>query len=144
MKCKLKNNGSVFVMSVFVIAMLSTLVIGMLKVNSGEIQLVQNQVYAAQALALAEAGLNAAMAKMRDDPTWQTGFVQVVIQEIPKFDGGEYSVEVDGNQVVITASVESWQGYTATIEAEVTVSADSPHIIRIDNYRVNEPVEEEE
>ena len=74
MRTRLKNNGSVFVVAIFVVAMLSTLVIGMLKINSSEIQLVQNQVYAAQALALAEAGLNAAMAEIRGDATWQTGF----------------------------------------------------------------------
>jgi len=84
MRTKLKNNGSVFVVAIFVVAMLSTLVIGMLKINSSEIQLVQNQVYAAQALTLAEAGLNAAMAEIRDNSTWQTGFEDVLLEECPK------------------------------------------------------------
>jgi len=138
MRTKLKNNGSVFVVAIFVVAMLSTLVIGMLKINSSEIQLVQNQVYAAQALTLAEAGLNAAMAEIRDNSTWQTGFEDVLLEECPKFGGGRYTVDVNDVDLTITASVESWQGYTATIQAQITVSEESPHIVRIDNYRVNE------
>jgi hypothetical protein len=143
MKRKLKYSGSVFILSVFVIAMLSTLVMGMLKVNSTEIQLVRNRIWASQALALAEGGLNVAMAEMREDPAWKTGLEHMAVPAIENFTGGEYNVEIDGNHIVITASVDSWQGYTATIEAEVTVSGDEPHIIRIDNYRVNEPIEEE-
>jgi hypothetical protein len=130
-------------LTVFVIAMLSTLVVGMLKINSEEIQLIRNQIYAAQALALAEAGLNSAMAKMREDPAWKVGWDHMAVPAKLNFTGGEFSVEVDDNKVTITASVDSWQGYTSTVEAEVTMSADSPHIIRIDNYRVNEPVVEE-
>jgi len=138
MRTRLKNNGSVFVVAIFVVAMLSTLVIGMLKINSSEIQLVQNQVYAAQALALAEAGLNAAMAEIRGDATWQTGFDSVSLDACTKFEGGWYTVDINDVDLTIVASVESWQGYTATVEAQITVSEESPHIIRIDNYRVNE------
>ena len=143
MGCKLKNNGSVFIMSVFVIAMLSTLVTGMLKVTSTDIQLVRNQIWASQALALAEGGLNAAMAELREDPTWQTGLDNMAVPAIENFTGGEYNVEIDGGQISITATVDSWQGYTATIQADVTVSSDEPHIVRIDEYRINEPIVEE-
>jgi hypothetical protein len=142
MRYELKRKGSVFLLSVFVVAMLSTLVIGMLKINSGEIQLIRNQIYASQAMALAEAGLNAALAEMRDNALWQTGFDDVIVGSTPGFEGGHYDVEVDGSKIKITGSVASWQGYTATVQAEVTISADDPHIIRIDSYRINEPFEE--
>lgn len=138
MRTRLKNNGSVFVVAIFVVAMLSTLVIGMLKINSSEIQLVQNQVYAAQALVLAEAGLNAALAELRDNSTWQVGFDHAPLDACPRFGGGSYTVDINDVDLTIVASVESWQGYTATIEARITISEENPHIIRIDNYRVNE------
>jgi hypothetical protein len=139
MNCKFKNKGSVFVVAIFVIAMLSTLVIGMLKINSGEIQLVHNQIFATQALAVADAGLNATLAEIRDDPLWDTGFVDEPVDSSPHFAGGQYTVEVNGNNIKVTASVNSWHSYTAIVEVDVTISADHPHIIRIDHYRTNEP-----
>ena len=74
MKTKVRNDGSVMLMAVFVIALLSILVMGMLEMNTEEIQLMQNQIYAAEALATAEAGLNDAFAEIRADSSWTTGF----------------------------------------------------------------------
>lgn len=142
MKTKLRENASTLVMSVFVIAMLSTLVMGILQMNVSEIQLMQSRVSAAQALAVAEAGLNAAMAQIRNDPNWTAGFEDEEVAPEVKFGGGRYSVTVNGNILSITATINAWQNYTATMEAQITVSDESPHIIRIDNIKVNEPFEE--
>ena len=60
-------------MVVFVAALLSAVVMGMLEINTEEIQLMQNGVYAAEALAVAEAGLNDAFAQIRQDRTWAAG-----------------------------------------------------------------------
>jgi hypothetical protein len=139
MICKIKNKGSVFIVAIFVIAMLSTVVIGMLKINSGEIQLVYNQIFATQALAVADAGLNAALAEIRDDPLWNTGFVDEPVDPSPHFAGGQYTVDVNDSNIKVTASVNSWHSYAATVEVDITVGADDPHIIRIDSYRTNEP-----
>lgn len=149
------NSGSILLITVFAIAMLSTLVVGILEANTSEIQLVQNQLYAAQALALAEAGLNAVMAQIRNDPTWTQDIPTVteigqykntwVDGSLPadaeEFGDGYYTIGFDGSRVVITAGVKSWRGYTAIIEAQVTISPDVPHIIRIDNLKVNEYAE---
>ena len=51
-----RQQGSVLLMTVFIIALLSTVTMGLLEMNTEEIQVMQNQVFAAQALALAEAG----------------------------------------------------------------------------------------
>lgn len=126
-------------MSVFVIAMLSTLVMGILQMNSSEIQLMQSRVYASQAIAVAQAGLNAAMAQIRNDPNWIAGFQDEQVDSEVKFRGGSYDVVVNGNTLSVTAIVDSWQGYTSTIEAQITVSTESPYIIRIDNIKINEP-----
>ncbi len=149
------NSGSILLITVFAIAMLSTLVVGILEANTSEIQLVQNQLYAAQALALAEAGLNAVMAQIRNDPTWRQDIPTVeetvhykdmwvngaLPADAEEFADGYYIVGFDGSRVVITAGVKSWRGYTAIIEAQVTISPGVPHIIRIDNLKVNEYAE---
>ena len=139
MKTKLRKNGSVLVMVVFVTAMLATLVAGILHMNTEEIQLAQHRVYAVQALALAEAGLNEALAEIRQDSSWTTGIEDKELAAVSAFKGGEYTVDVNDTTLTISASVTSWQGYTATIEAQITVSdGNSPHIIRIDNIKVND------
>lgn len=134
-----RKKGSVLVMSVFVIALVSALVIGILQINMSEIRLTQHRVYASQARALAEAGLNAALAEIRWDRTWTKGFQNKIMSGGEKFGGGDYDVDVNSDNLTISAAVTSWQGYTSTIEAQITVSdGNSPYIIRIDNMKVNE------
>lgn len=130
MKIIRKNNGSVFLIAIFVIALLAALVIGMLQINTEEIQLVRNQVYAADALAIAEAGLNEAFSEIRSDSGWSTGFTDKA------FNGGSYTVDVNGT--TITSTGTSSQGFVAKVEANITVGTSSPYVIRIDNFRINE------
>ena len=130
MKTKRKNNGSVFLIVIFVIALLSALVMGMLQMNTEELQLVRNHIYAVQALAIAEAGLNDALSEIRSNSSWTTGFTDKV------FNGGSYTVDVNG--LTITSTGTSDQGFVAKVEADVTVGTSSPYVIRIDNFRINE------
>ena len=130
MKSRLKNSGSVFLITVFVVALLAVLTMGILQMNTEEIQLMQNQIYAAEALATAEAGLNDAFKELRTDPNWSTGFTDKA------FNGGSYTVDV--NSTTITSTGTSAQGFVARVEADVTVGTSSPYIIRIDNLRLNE------
>ena len=136
MRIELKNNGSVFLIVIFVVALLAALVMGMLQMNTEEIQLMQNQIYAAQALAIAEAGLNHALSEIREDNEWDDEI------EGEPFAGGSYSVEVDGDLPNLTIESEgaSSQGFVARVEADITVdtSGSSDHTIRIDNLRINE------
>ena len=129
MKKKLKNNGSVFLMVVFATALLSMLVTGMLQLNTEELQLVQNQIFAAQALATAEAGLNDALGRLRTDPNYVTSFTE-------DFEGGSYTVDINGS--TITSTGTSSQGFVARIEADITIRSYSPYVIRIDHLRINE------
>lgn len=126
---KLKNNGSVFLMVVFATALLSMLVTGMLQLNTEELQLVQNQIYSAQALATAEAGLNDALSRLRTDPNWVTSFTE-------DFEGGSYTVDINGS--TITSTGTSTQGFIARVEADITIRSYSPYVIRIDHLRINE------
>ncbi len=136
MKTKRRNNGSVLLMTIFVIALLAVLTMGILQMSTEEIQLMQNQIYAAEAIATAEAGMNDAFAQIRADDEWATGF------DDKAFNGGVYDVNVTGTlpNLTITSTGTSSQSFVGRVEADVTVDTDgsSDHTIRIDNLRINE------
>ena len=134
MEVKVRNNGSVFLMAVFVIALLSVLVMGIAQINTEEIQLMRNQIYAAGALATAEAGLNDAFSELRGDPNWPGPIVG------EPFNDGSYDVTVTGTlpNLAIESTGTSSQGFVGRVEADVTVGSSSPYVIRIDNFRINE------
>jgi len=134
MKTKFKNNGVVFLVVVFAIALLTTITVGILVMTTEELQLMENQLYAANAICTAEAGLNAAFAQMRSNSGWTTGFTGT------SFNGGSYTVTLTGTlpNRTITSIGTSSQGYMAKIAADVTIGTSSPYKIRIDNLRINE------
>jgi type II secretory pathway component PulK len=128
MKVGLKNNGSALLIVVFVIALLSAVVMGMLQLNTEEIQLMYNQINAVQAIATAEAGLNDALFRIRQgsDPNIND----------ESFNGGSYTVVASGNTITSTGTTA--QGFVARVEADITIGSTSPYIIRIDSLRINE------
>ena len=130
MKIRITSNGSVLLIVVFVIAFLSALAMGMLQMNTEEIQIVQNQIFSAEAFATAEAGLNDAFNELRDDSSWNAGFTDKA------FNGGSYTVDV--NSLTITSTGTSPQGFTSRVEADITIGSSSPYVIRIDHLRINE------
>ena len=134
MKTRTKSRGSVFLLVVFVTALLAVLVAGMLQMNTEEIQVMRNQIYAAEALAIAEAGLNDAFAEIRADDEWDAGF------DDKAFVNGSYTVKVEGSlpNLTIVSEGTSAQGFVARIAADITVGTSSPYAIRIDNLRINE------
>ena len=134
MRPKLGKNGSVLLITVFVVALLSAITIGILQINTEEIQLMRNQTHAAEALAIAEAGLNDAFAEIRADSTWTTGFTNKA------FNDDSYTVTVTGSlpNLTITSIGTSSQGFVAKVEADITVGNSSPYVIRIDSLRINE------
>ncbi|HUV40853.1 MAG TPA: hypothetical protein VMW23_03580 [Sedimentisphaerales bacterium] len=136
MKLEHKNNGSVMLLTVFIIALFSVLVMGMLQLNTEELQLMRNQIFAAEATATAEAGLNDAFSRLRRDAYWDTGF------DDKHFNGGTYSVAVAGSvpNLIITSEGISAQGFKTRVEADITIdtSGTNNHTVRIDNLRVNE------
>ena len=131
MRARHSETGSVLLIAVVLVALLAATVAGHLQVNAEEIQLMQNHVNGVAALAVAEAGLNDAFAHLRADSGWNAGFVG------KPFNGGSYSVAVDGSTVTSTASTS--HEFVARMEAEITVSSEGPpYHIRIDRLRVNE------
>jgi hypothetical protein len=129
-----RDKGSVILLSVFTIALMSILVIGMVQMVTEEVQLAQNHIYAAQAIAVAEAGLNDAFYELRSDSSWNSGFTDKV------FGGSSYTVTVAGTlpNIAIESTGTTAQNFMARIAADITISSSTPYIIRIDNSRVNE------
>jgi len=128
------RRGVVLIITIMVVSMLAAVAVGILRVNTDELRLFRNQLYAAKALAITEAGLNDAFHELRNDSQWTTGF-----DEKP-FAGGTYTVAVSGTppNLSVTSVGACRQGLTARIQAEITVGASSPYIIRIDSYRINQ------
>lgn len=132
MKIKTKNNGSVLLIAVFAIALMSVLTIGIVEMHTEEVQLMQNQVNAAQALATAEAGLNDAFARIRqgNDPNIAS----------TSFNGGTYAVIAGASatsNLLITSTGTTSQGFVARVRADITKGSSSPYVIRVDSLRIN-------
>jgi len=118
-------------MVVFIVALLPAIVTGMLQVNTEEIQIMQNHIRAAEALAIAEAGLEEALAELRSDASWDDGFTN------KSFVNGRYTVAIDEGR--ITSVATSSQGHVARLDATVTViGSGAPYVVEIDNLKVNE------
>jgi Tfp pilus assembly protein PilX len=134
MKKNRKNNGTIFLIVVFAIALVATITMGILAMTTEEVELMENQLYAAEAMCTAEAGLNAAFAQIRSDSNWTAGFTNT------SFNGGTYNVTVTGTlpNRTITSTGTSPQGYIASMAADVTINTVSPYKIRIDDLRVNQ------
>ena len=131
---KFRHKGSVLLMTIFATALLSAITIGILQINTEEIQLMRNQIYAAEALAITEAGLNDAFSELRVDSSWNSGFSNKV------FGTGSYTVTVSGSlpNLTIESTGTSAHGFVAKVEADIIVGSSSPYIIGINSLRINE------
>jgi Tfp pilus assembly protein PilX len=126
-----RHTGSALLMTVFIVAMLSAVVMGMLQIHTEEIQIMQNHIRAAEALAIAEAGLNDALAQLRADSGWDAGFTD------KSFVDGTYTVEIEASR--ITSVATSAHGFVAQVETEFSVAPEGPpYVVGIASYRVNE------
>ena len=134
MKTRTNNKGTILLITVFAIALLAALVVGILQMNTEEIMLMNNHMALSEALATAEAGLNDAFSELRTDSSWTTGFSS------KSFENGSYDVSVSGSlpNITVESSGTSQQGFVARVQADLTLSGSSPYIIRVDTLRINE------
>ena len=122
--------GSVLLVVVLLVALLAAVVMGHLQINTEEIQLMQNHAGGAEAQAIAEAGLNDALAQLRQDPGWSAGYAD------RPFGSGSYTVVVRGSTVTSTAVTS--RGFVAKVEAEVRKASETPGgVVPIDRWRIN-------
>ena len=118
-------------MVVFVVALLSTVVMGMLEINTEDIQVMLNHVFLSEALATAEAGLEDAFMNLRLNKVWVLGFTAKT------FNSGFYTVTVAGQTVTSVGTTS--RGYTASIAADFSATgSSSPYTIKVNALRINE------
>jgi hypothetical protein len=119
---------------VFAIALMTALVAGILQLDIEQIQIMKNEIFAAQALEIANAGIADAFSQLRSNPNWNAGFSN------KSFGGGSYTVTVTGTSPDpnITSIGTGSAGFVARVKAEVTIGSTSPYRIRIDKLRINE------
>jgi hypothetical protein len=133
-KKKRRRAGAVFLVVVFAIALMATITMGILVMTTEELQLMKNQLYATQAMCVAETGLNDAFAQIRTSSSW-TPDGSYTDKSFPGY--GTYTVQRSG--ITITSEGTSTQGYKARVSADVTIGMrGSYNIIRIDKLRINE------
>ena len=134
MAMRIKNNGSVIVIVVFIIALMSTIVMGIAQLNTEELLIVSNQANFAQAMESAYAGLNDAFAELHSNSSWTSGFTN------KSFNSDSYTVSVTGSlpNLTLASTATTAQGYIAKVESDVTVSSSSPYVVRVDELRRNE------
>jgi Tfp pilus assembly protein PilX len=134
MEKRIKNNGSVILIVIFIIALMSTIVMGIAQLNTEELLIMTNHANSTHALESAYAGLNDAFAELYSDSSWTTGFTN------KSFNSDSYTVTVAGSlpNLTLTSTATTSQGYIAKIESDVTVSDTTPHVVRVDELRINE------
>ncbi len=134
MRTARRSNGTVFLVTIFLILMLSAMVIGMLEIDTEEVQIMRNQIFAVESMATAEAGLNDAFYQIRLDPNWNAGFASKA------FNGGTYTVTVEGANPDpnITSTGVTSHGYQTRVKAEISIGTTSSHLIRVNRLRINE------
>jgi Tfp pilus assembly protein PilX len=131
MKQKMRKNGSVLLVVVFTIALLTAFVVGMLQLNSEQLQIMKNEIFTTQSNLIAQAGIADAFARLRNSQSLPTNFNG-------SFAGGSYAVSVAGSlpDPNFTCRGTSPQGFITDISADVTVDT-SNYVIRIDKLRIN-------
>ena len=124
------QSGSALLMTVFIIALLSIVVSGMLNVFSSDILIMQNHVDGAEAKMMGMAGLNDAFYELRQDREWDDGFTNKA------FNGGTYSVDINNDEISVVGTTE--KGFSASLVSEVTIGTmGPPYTIRQDSLLVN-------
>ncbi len=101
----------------------SSLVVLALEVGTTEMAITRNILSLSKALYAADAGIQHALAMLRADRTWRTGFPSPGV-EFPPGSGSTYMVAVTdggGGEVVVT-STGTAGGLSKTVRATITVS----------------------
>jgi hypothetical protein len=124
------RRGAALLLVVFVIALLTTAVSGIIQLNTEDLQVMNNHLGMVQAQAIAEAGIAMAIARKRMHPDWDEGFQHRRLGE------GFYSVAVEGDTLIATG--RSAQGYPVRLAVDITLVDNTPPCdIRVDAVRLN-------
>jgi Tfp pilus assembly protein PilX len=115
--------GAALIVALIVMSMLSLFVISSLEMLIVNVQINSNHVRDLQALYIADAGIEDAIARLRDDPNWDDG----LSEEFPSSSGNTYTVVVDNSEYpsIVITSTGSVPNFQRSIEVEVEIAGSS-------------------
>ena len=118
-KCS-SRSGAAILVSIFVVAVMSIMVVSAVKIQSSRMASVRNTVAYEQALYLAGAAAHHALAELEADSSWRTGLTDV---EFPPASGNTYTATVTDDAptgVIIDASGTA-DGITRSVQLSVSL-----------------------
>jgi cytochrome c biogenesis factor len=119
-----RRTGAVLLVVVFLVAFAALLVGGLLHALASDLQIVNNDLTSTQALYVADAGIEDAIAALRADYTWAAGFAQ---KAFPAGSSSHYTVAVaNTHPTVVLTSTGVVSGYQRKVEVEIAISETSP------------------
>ncbi|MCZ6765456.1 MAG: hypothetical protein O7D32_00855 [bacterium] len=121
-KDRLRARGAALLVCLFTMVIVSSLVVLALDSETTEMAITRNTLSYARALYSADAGIQHALAELRADRTWRTGFPSPGV-EFPPASGSSYVVTVaDGTDgEVIVTSTGTVGGLSKTLRATVAM-----------------------
>ena len=117
-----RARGAALLVCIFAMVIVSSLVVLALDVETTEMAITRNTLSLSKALYAADAGIQHALAELRADRTWRTGFPDPGV-EFPPGSGSTYVVTVAdgaGREVIVT-STGTVGGLSKTVRATLTV-----------------------
>jgi hypothetical protein len=129
------NKGVVFLIAVFLIVFISIAMIAFLDIATVDFQVLQNSKSSNESLYIAQAGVEDAISRLRNDINWQALAGSPLVVEFPSGSGNQYSVICPqlGLPKIITSTATMSNGYKRRIEVSVQVFGTSP----LYNVKVN-------
>jgi len=117
------SRGAILLMTVFIIALGTILVIGFLQLSLADLQIVRNHQYSVRALYIADAGIEDALYELGQDKNWDVGFTDKA------FAGETYTVTITNNQpnpssMECVSTVDG--SFQRRIEVQSVVSGSNP------------------
>ena len=117
--------GAALIIALIVMALLSLLIVCLLEMLAINVQITGNHSRDIQALYIAEAGVEDAIDRLRDDPSWDAGLTDI---EFPAGSGNTYTVSIDnsGSPSIIIASNGTVSNFQRALEVQIEVTGSSP------------------
>ncbi len=125
-KSKMKEQqGAALVVALMVMTLLALLTIGTVAMLTTNVQIADNHARELKASYIADAGVEDVIDRLRDDPTWDAGLLNV---ELPAGSGDTYTVNVDNSAYpsIIIAATGTAASFQRSLEVEVEISGASP------------------
>ena len=120
-----EQQGAALVVALIVMALLAMLTMGILDMLTTNVQIADNHARELKASYIADAGVEDVIDRLRDDPTWDAGLLDV---ELPTGSGNTYTVNVDNSAYpsIIIAAIGTANNFQRSLEVEIKISGTSP------------------